>query len=189
MVNIKKKLGFLILTITLIAIGVFFYWKNLQTELVSLNESLPEDITITKTLTGDYKITNKIDGYSFKAPVTWDGIKEIEYTPEMEEEGYSFTSINFEGKIFGCGAIAISKVKSISKNDLITQATSFFNTFGLVSEFDNKNIGKIKTIISKENAGFIGSVKAYLFQKENYFYVITCCSGDFIEEIIINGTW
>ena len=189
MVNIKKILFSFVLVFILITIGVFFYWKNQQKELISLNESLPEGIRITKTLTGDYKIINKIDNYSFKAPKSWEGIKGIEYTPEEEEAGYIFASINFEGKIFGCGAIAVSKVKNILENDLITQATSFFDTFGLISDFDNKNVGKTKTVISKENAGFIGGVKAYLFQKENCLYVITCCSEEFIEEIIINGKW
>ena len=189
MVNIKKRIIVLVSIIVLTTIGVFFYWKNLQKELISLNENLPEGIKITKTLTGDYEIINKIDNYSFKAPKSWEGIKEMDYLQEMEEEGYTFTSINFEGKVFGCGAIAISKVESISKDSLMIQATSFFDTFGLIGDFNNKNIGKIKAVTSKENAGFIGGVGAYLFQKENYFYVITCCSKEFIEEIILNGEW
>ena len=188
MVNKKTIIVFLSVSI-IISAGTFFYWKEQQKELISINQNLPEGVTVTKTLFGDYKIDNKIDGYSFKAPKKWEGIKELEYIPEEEEEGYTFASVNFEGKIFGCGAVAISKVKSVSMNSLIAQATLFFDAFGLVSDFNNKNVGETETVISKENAGFIGGVKAYLFQKDNYFYVITCCSEEFIEEIILNGKW
>ena len=51
MVNIKKNITFLVLIIILIATGGFFYWKNQQKELISLNESLQEGIKITKNNT------------------------------------------------------------------------------------------------------------------------------------------
>ena len=121
MVNIKK-IGFFVLIIIFIITGVFFYWKNEQKELINLNQSLPDGIKITKTLMGRYRINNKIDNYSFDTPKEWDGIKDIEYTPEDEELGYVGSSLNIERKNKDNRVVAIDKFKSKLNNGLKIQA-------------------------------------------------------------------
>ena len=186
MVNIKKIIVFFFLIIVLVTTGVFFYWRNLQKELINLNEGLPEGIIITKTLMGDYEVINKIDSYSFKAPKSWEGIDYIEYLPEKTEENHTFTTINIEGKTKRYKTIGISKFQSNSEIKLLDQAVSLFNDFDLNYNFTQKTIKEIEIV--KDDVGLAG-IYAYIFQQENYIYVLVGASEEFIEEIIVNGKW
>ena len=91
----RKFIIFGVIIISLLAIGGVFYWKN-QEDIKNLNAKLPEGIKVTKTLTGKYRVTNKIDGYEFTAPKEWNGIKEIKYIGEWKEKGYKGKSINLQ---------------------------------------------------------------------------------------------
>ena len=188
MVKTKKIIVFFVSIIILTIIGVFFYWKNLQKELISLNENLPEGIKVTKTLMGDYEIVNKIDNYSFGAPKSWEGILEIDHLPEGEEAGYIASSINIEGKTLNCRIVAIDKFQAKSEDDLIVQASNIFDAFGLTYSFIKYRIGDINTVISRENDDLMG-MSICFFKKGLFIYSITSCSEEFIEEIIINGKW
>jgi len=185
MVNIKK-IAFFILVIVFIVTGVFFYWKNEQKELANLNKSLPDGIKITKTLLNRYEVNDKIDNYSFKVPKSWDGIEYIEYLPETTEKEHTFSNIGIEGKTKRYKLIGVSKFQGNLKTDILEQATSLFNDFGLNHNFTQKRIKNIKTI--KDDSGFPGEY-TYIFKKGNYMYVLVGASEEFIEEIISNGTW
>jgi len=186
MIKIKQIMLPFLLLIIFSAVG-FFYWKEQQI-IKDLNKNLPEGIRIEKALIGDYKIINEINDYSFETPNSWKGIEEIKYLTERESKGYKFSSINIKGKVSEGGVVAVIKFESKPGVDLTTQANSFFTAFELEGSFTENNIETINTVISKNNPGLMG-IDASFFQKDNYTYLITCESEDFIEEIILNGEW
>ena len=186
MLKTKQKIIVFVLLI-LFSITCFFYWND-QQAIKALNEGLPEGIRIEKELIGNYKITNEINNYTFEAPGIWKGIEEIKYLTERESLGYKFTSINIKGKTPESGVIAVVKFESKPDVDLMTQADLFFKAFELERSFTESKVKNIDTIISKNNPDLMG-IDASFFQKDNYTYLITCGSEDFIEEVILNGTW
>jgi len=165
----------------------FYCWED-QQSIKALNEGLPEGVRIEKGLIGNYKIINEINNYTFEAPSIWKGIEEIKYLAEKENNGHKFTSINIRGKTPENGVIAVVRFESKPDIDLITQADSFFRAFKLEGSFTESKVENINTVISKNNPGLMG-IDASFFQKDNYTYLITCGSEDFIEEVILNGTW
>ena len=165
-----------------------FSYRKEQQAIKTLNEDLLEGVRIEKGLIGNYKIINEINDYIFEAPSIWKGIEEIVYLIERESKGYKFSSINIKGKTPENGVIAIVKFESKPDIDLTTQATLFFKAFDLNGDFTENKIGNINTIINKNNPGLMGIDAAY-FQKDNYTYLITCGSEDFIKEVILNGEW
>ena len=165
----------------------FSYWKDQQTIKV-LNESLPEGIRIERGLIGNYKIIDEISNHTFEAPSAWKGIEEIRHIGEKESNGHKFTSINIRGKIPENGVIAVVKFESKPDIDLITQADLFFKDFNLRGNFIESEVKDISTVISKGNPGLMG-IDASFFQQDNYTYLVTCGSQDFIEEVILSGTW
>ena len=72
--------------------------------------------------------------------------------------------------------------------DLTTQARLFFETFDLNGDFTEDKINDMDIVIDKNNPRLMG-IDAFFFQKDNYTYLITCGSEDFIKEVILNGEW
>ena len=66
------------------------------------------------------------------------------------------------------------------------EAVSLFNDFDLNYNFTQKTIKEIEIV--KDDVGLAG-IYAYIFQQENYIYVLAGASEEFIEEIIVNGKW
>ena len=186
MLKTKQKIVVFVLLI-FFSTTCFFYWKD-QQEIKALNEGLPEGVRIEKELIGNYKIINEINNYAFEVPSIWKGIEEIKYLTERESLGYKFTSINIKGKTPENRVIAVVKFESKPDIDLMTQANLFFKAFELEGNFTENKIKEINAVISKNNPGLMG-IDALFFQKYNYAYLITCGSEDFIEEVILNGTW
>ena len=182
-----KQITTISVLLVLFSVVGFFYWED-QKAIRTLNEGLPEGVRIEKKLIGNYKIINDISDYWFELPNVWKGIEEIKYLTERESKGYKFSSINVKGKDIEDKVVAIIKFESKPDIDLITQANLFFEAFELDGNFIENKVKNINTAISKNNLGLMG-IDASFFQKENYTYLITCGSEDFIEEIIINGTW
>ena len=186
MLKTKQKIIVFVLLI-LFSIAYSFYWKD-QQAIKALNEGLPEGIRIERELIGNYKIINEINNYTFKVPSIWKGVEEIKYLTERESLGYKFTSINIKGKTPENGVIAVVKFESKPDIDLMTQANLFFEAFELERSFTESKVKDIDTIVSKDNPDLMG-IDASFFQKDNYTYLITCGSEDFIKEVILNGTW
>ena len=186
MLKINRAIIFPVLLIIVLAVS-FSYWEEQQV-IKALNENLPEGVRIEKGLIGNYKIINEINNYSFEAPSAWKEIEEIKYLAERESLGYKFSSINIKGKTPENGVIAIVKFEKKPDIGLATQASLFFEAFELDGNFTENKIKDIDTVISKSNPGLMG-IDASFFQKNNYAYLITCGSEDFIKEVILNGEW
>lgn len=185
--NKLTKLLVLIIVLLLIAGGVF-YWKN-QQEVADLNNELPDGVRVVKTLTGDYVVVNKIDGYKFKIPEEWGGIEEIEYVVERTEKGYTAGSIEVEGKEGTSRVVGIDRFK-IEKADLDLErwAKANFETFGLIGDFSRDKVRKFEIVKTQENV-HLGGEYVYFFKKGFGIYAITSPSEEFIREIIANGKW
>lgn len=186
MTKLRKFLIFII--VLLLVAGGVFYWKN-QQEVADLNNGLPDGIKVVKTLTGDYVVVNKIDGYSFKVPDGWEGIKEIEYTPERTVKDFTLTSIGVEGINSEARDISIDYYGLNEDNiELEAWADALFNTFGLSGDLNRDNVGEIDIVKTQETEHLLG-MYIYFFKKNQVIYVISGGSEEFIREIIINGKW
>ncbi len=144
------KLLFLVIVLLLIAGGVF-YWKN-QQEVAGLNKELPDGVRVVKTLTGNYVVVNKINGYQFKIPDEWEGIEEIEYVTERTEKGYTADSIEIEGKEGISRVMGIDRFKVEKANlDLEKWAKTNFETFDLIGDFSRDEVKKFEIVKTQEN--------------------------------------
>lgn len=185
-----KNIILAVLVLGLLA-GGFFYWWNNQADVRELNKTLPGGVKVVKSLWGnEYRVVNKIDGYEFKVPKEWKGIREIEYVPEREEMGYKATSIGVEGGE-GAGRIAsIDRYKSggdISNNMRLWAETNF-KTFELAGDFSEDVVGDFNIVKTQENV-HLGGMFVYFFKKDSIIYAIANRSEEFIRHIIINGKW
>ena len=185
-----KKIIFTIITLCFI-VGGFFYWQQNQADVKKLNENLPDGVKIVKSLIGEkYKVLNKIDGYEFKIPPEWKGIKEIEYFPQETERGYTGSSIGLrgnlgEGRVMGVDSFELDEARTL---ELKEWAEIYFEIFGLIGEFVNGKIGDLEIVKTRENV-HLGGMHVYFFQKEFNLYGIICGSEEFIHYIITNGRW
>ena len=186
-----KKVIFLISIIVVLLLGsggVFYWWQN-QADVRDLNKTLPVGVRVEKSLAGEDKVVNDIDGYEFKVPKEWRGVSEVEYVPEREEKGYQGTSIGLRGKEGGSTIVSIDFFKAGGHDgDLTSWAKNFFNTFGLVGEFYKDTVQEFEIIKTQENVHLLGAF-VYIFKKESTIYSVTNGSEDFIRYIITNGKW
>ena len=183
----------IVLTVVILGLagGGFFYWWQGHADERALNKTLPEGIRVDKCLlSGEYRVINKIDGYEFKVPEEWKGVKEIGYIPEREEMGYTGTSLNLEGRESSGRLIGIDRFNSGGdmNTDLELWAKTQSDTFGLVGGFSKDEIGGFKIVKTQENVHF-GGEYTYFFKQDRVIYSITGPSEEFIKEIILNGKW
>ena len=187
--NKKIFFGAVVLVLVLVAGGFFYWWQN-QADVRVLNKTLPEGVRVVKNLVGDeYGVVNKIDGYEFKIPPEWKGLREIAYMPERTETGYTGTSIDMSGNEGGSiiGIIDRFKINDQSVN-LKSWAQKEFEIFGLVGDFSEDKVGEFEIVKTKEEVHLVG-MAVYFFKKDSVIYVITNGSEDFIRYIISNGKW
>ncbi len=185
----KKIIVLVSAAVLIFAVGGFFWWNGNQKDVRELNKNLPKGVRVVKSLFGEeYKVVNKIDGYEFRVPGEWRGVKEVAYTSERIEEGYTFDSIELEGKE-GAGRIIGLNRFQIEQSDVNLEewAKNSFEISGLKSDFSKDKIGKSEIIKTKEQIGIIGYV--YFFKKNLSLYTLTGGSEEFIREIIFNGKW
>jgi len=184
-----KKIILLVLVLGLLAGGSFYWWSN-QQDVRELNKTLPEGVKVAKSLFGgEYKVVNKIDGYEFKVPKEWRGVKEASYSPEITEQGYTASSFGIEGND-AMGRIAGVDRYKIESTDIFLKswAETNFETFGLVGDFKEDKVGEFDIVKTQENV-HLGGMFVYLFKKDNAIYAIVNGSEDFIKYIITNGKW
>ena len=186
MFKINKAIIFPLSLIILLSIS-FCYWEE-QKAIKILNQDLPEGVRVEREIIGNCKIVNEINDYAFEAPSACRDIEEIRYLTERESKGYKFSSVNIKGDTEEDSVIAVVKFESRPDIDLSTQAELFFEAFELEGNFNENKIEDIDTVISKDNPGLMG-IDASFFLKNNYAYLITCGSEDFIKEVILNGEW
>lgn len=169
--------------------GGFFYWQQNQADVRELNKTLPAGVRVAKSLIGnEYKVVNKIDGYDFKVPMEWRGIKEVEYISEREESGFRGTSINIEGLEGGARGLGVDRFKIERNPNLIDWAKNMFSTVGLDGDFKSETIKNFEVIKTQENLHLVG-MYMYFFKKDSAIYSITNGSEEFIRYIITNGQW
>src|SRR3989338_4486452 len=150
----NKKTAIAIFILVLIfSGGGFLLWQNSKAAVKDLNATLPEGVRVVKSLFGnEYRVVNKIDGYEFKVPIAWEGLKEIGYLPESSDLGYLGASLNFEGKEGLLTATAIDRIQAKEENlDLEQWTKKAFETFGLVGNLSLDKIGDIEIIKAQEN--------------------------------------
>lgn len=185
-----KKVVLAVLVLGLFG-GGFFYWQRSQADVRELNKNLPDGVKVVKSLFGnEYRVVNKLDGYSFKVPDEWKGVSDIEYISVREAEGYRGTSLNIGGNTGIGNSVGIDNYISGGemKGDLKSWAESNFKTFGLTGTFFEDVVGQINVVKAKEEIHLLGE-QVYFFKKELNIYVITGGSEEFIKEIILNGKW
>ena len=170
--------------------GGFFYWWNSQADVRELNKTLPAGVQVAKSLYGnEYKVVNKIDGYEFKVPKEWRGVREASYSPVITEQGYAASSFGIEGNDAAGRFTGIDRYKIENDNtSLKFWAETNFNTFGLVGDFSEDKVGEFD-IVKTEESVHLGGMFVYFFKNNNAIYAIVNGSEDFIRYIITNGKW
>lgn len=185
----KKKIIFLIVIVLLfVAGGIFWWWEN-QKDVRELNKNLPEGVKVVKDLFGEeYRVVNKIDGYEFKVPKEWEGVKKITYYPPIETEkkpgGISIDAQN--GDMFGIGMLRLENdqisLESWVQERIIKSNPSFWKVEKQF--FDNTET--MKLIVQKKP---LSEFPSYYFKKDSKIYYLSGPSEELIGYIIINGKW
>ena len=188
---VKKIVLLVIILIVLsLAVGGFFYWQQNQADVKELNKTLPEGVKVAKSLIGnEYKVVNKIDGYEFKIPPEWQGVKEIEYTSERTIEDMKVTSVGIEG-LEGVGRIMSIDVYTVNQLDINLEnwAENLLNKFGLFGELVQENVGKynVLSMVEKEH---LGGTYLYFLKNILKVYILNGTSKELIRYIITHGKW
>ena len=179
----KKIIFSLIVILILVVGGGFFLWQN-QKDVRELNKGLPKGVRVVKSLIGkEYRVVNKIDGYEIKVPKAWEGLKEIEYSPERKVNGMKATGIVLTAPVGGIIGIDQYKINQ-ETIDLEMLVKDFFEPEGLL---EKQQIGDYETI--RTEAERLAGAKIYFFQKDLKIYTIGGFSDENIREIILNGKW
>lgn len=184
-----KKVVLAVLVLGLFG-GGFLYWQKSQADVRELNKTLPEGVKVAKSLFGgEYKIVNKIDGYEFKVPPEWRGVKEASYSSAITEQEYTASSFGIEGNEATGRIAGVDRYKIENNNTpLKSWAETNFATFELVGDFSEDKVGEFDIVKTEENV-HLGGMFVYFFKKDNVIYAIVNGSEEFIKYIITNGKW
>jgi len=205
------RLLFLIIILLLIAGGVF-YWKN-QQDVADLNKELPEGMRVKKTLTGDYVVVNKINGYQFKVPEEWEGLSKAIYKDITKAESSigealqekiifeSYLLIEGTRPLDGMELRVLKFADSIDLNTFVEQfkeiympsrKTEISEFFPQIEDFIVENLKglKLSTLLrSKHGSEMVLSDQYYFFKKDLKIYIIMHFDDEFVREFIANGKW
>ena len=180
----NKKIIIPLIIILLLATGGIFLWWQDQKEVRELNKNLPEGVRIVKSLIGkEYRVVNKIDGYEIKIPKKWEGLKEVEYTPEREVNKMKATGLvltNPIGEIVGIDQYKLNQ-PIIELESLVKE---FFEPEGVLEKQQIGNYEIIKTEVER-----LAGMRIYFLKKDLKIYAIGGFFNDDIREIILNGKW
>jgi len=190
-----KKIVLLLVVLGLVG-GGFFYWWQGHADERALNTTLPEGIRVDKCLlTGEWRVINKIDGYEFKIPPEWKGVREVEYIGKRKVRNMDVVSIGIEGFEEQPGVFSIDRILSIDKFivsdiqvDLEEWAKRLFNELGLEGDFRKEVIGNIEVVKIQENK-HLGGTYVYFLENIDGIYMFNNASEEFIRYIIANGQW
>lgn len=174
----------------LVAGGGVFWWWQYQKDVRELNKNLPEGVRVVKNLAGEYRVVNKIDGYEFKAPEEWRGLKEVEFYEE--EEGYpGITGLALEGFEGAERELGIILYKlDIPDRSLKSWVEERFKRIGLSEavQFREFKVETIDVMSVKAEEYFVDFVW-YFFKNDQKIYEVDNVSEELVREIITNGKW
>ncbi|MDO8663908.1 MAG: hypothetical protein Q7K28_03720 [Candidatus Wildermuthbacteria bacterium] len=180
-----KKIGILIFVLILAGGGVFYWWNN-QKDVRELNKTLPEGVKVVKSLVGnEYKVVNKIDGYEFKVPKEWKGVKEVEYLMDKEQGANGISVKNLNGDMVGIGYYELSN-EDKDLDSWVKEWSDRFKAFSWIIE--KEKINNLDVVSVKEEKHLF-EISSFFFKKDFRIYEINGLSEEFLREIITNGRW
>lgn len=188
----KFVISLVVILLILAGAGGFFWWWHNQADVRELNKNLPAGVKVVKSLLGnEYKIVNKIDGYEFKVPKEWEGIRKIEYTPERDNKDLSakIASIGIEGKRGYATLFSLDVFTLIqTKINLEKWVDNFWNFLGLEGELKRDKVDNF-TVVKAREEKHLGGTYVYFIKNDSKIYVFNSGSEEFIRYIITNGKW
>ena len=185
----QKVIIFLIFGLLLVTTGgLFWFWQN-QADVRALNKTLPQGVSVAKSLWGgEYKVVNKIDGYSFKIPKAWEGIEEIEYVPEQEIMGLKSTGTGIKGSKGTNTIFSLDIFYLEQEANLLEKARELWESSGLVGDLIKINVGGFEIVKGSEEV-HLGGTYIYFLKQNKKMYAFNNGSEEFIKEVILNGQW
>ena len=183
----RKIIFSLIVILILVVGGGFFWWWQNQKDVRELNKGLPEGVRVVKSLFGEYKVVNKLDGYEVKVPREWEGLKEIEYTPERKVKELEVVSVNLTGENNEFIAIDCYRLKELGV-DLEAWANELIDYLELSGILKKEIVGNLEVVKMKEEEHLAG-IYIYFLKKDLKIYAMAGFSEESIREIILNGRW
>ena len=182
----NKKIIFSIIIILLLVGGGVFWGQN-QKDVRELNKNLPGGIKVVKSLGGEYKVVNKIDGYEVKVPKEWGGLRETEYTPERIVKELKVASVNVIGKNYESIAIDSYRIEDPEMNleIWVKELQDYLKLSGTLEKDIVKNLEIIKIKEEEHLAGMY----IYFLKKDLRIHAIAGFSEKSIREVILNGKW
>lgn len=216
--NIAKKIVGPVFVLLLIFGGVF-YWQNNQKDVRELNKNLPKGVMVAKSIFGfgnEYKVINKIDGYEFKVPSAWKGVKKIEYEDVIDTDLSikKQTKEDFSKKIVSETNLYVEGFRELDY--ILTRILRLNNIIDLnkfVEEFQkiyspytkterSESSPKIKDFIIGDLRGFklytvfksktgneLITDEYYFFGKDHKIYIFSHFNDDFVRKFIADGKW
>jgi len=186
----KKKIIIIIsIVLILVAGGGFFWWNGNQKDVRELNKNLPEGMRVVKNLFGfgnEYKVVDKIDGYEFKVPKEWRGMKKITYYEQTKTEAPGISIDTQSGDLFGIGVVKLENeqisLESWTQERIIKSIPSHW-------KIEKQFLNDIETIKLWSEKQSLSGIPLYFFKKDSKIYNISGTSEDFIRYIIANGKW
>ena len=183
----KKSIILLAVIVLFLVAGGFFYWQENQKDVRKLNKNLPAGVRVEKSLIGnEYKVVNKIDGYEFKVPREWGGLKEIEYYKQTEKESAGISIDTQKGNMFGVGVIDLKSSKIDLKSWIQEKIIKSNPSFWSLEKQHFNNVEVIKLTIKKDS---LSGFPSYYFKSGSKIYYFGGPLKGTIRKIILNGKW
>jgi len=178
----------LVVFVLLLSLAGGVFYINFTKDVRALNKKLPEKIRITKDFSGNYTVTNQLDGYKFQVPENWEGIREADYLPERDDEKYSVTSLNVRCSDGLTGAAVDLFKISERESNLRSYVEKIFKEYGLIGELKEQNLNGKNTLSVRETT-HLGGDYIYFFESGSGIYAVTSQSEEVVREIINKGNW
>jgi hypothetical protein len=183
----KKKIIFslIVIIILLVIAGGFFWWWKDQRDVRELNKNLPKGLRVVKSLSGEYRVVNKIDGYEIRVPREWRGLARIDYVLERKINGMTGSGLvltNPIGIIIGIDQYQTDQPEK--ETELESLIKEFFEPEGILEKIQIGNYEVIKVKIER-----LGGAKVYFLKPNSKVYVVGGLYDNDIQEIIFNGKW
>ena len=182
----KKKLA-LVFILMLLGVGGVFLWQKNQKEVAELNKGLPEGMRVVKNLQGEYWVVNKLDGYEFRAPETWSGIRSINYFrdfPIQNTTGFILESPY--GDLIRLVQYGLGE-SNFEIEDWVKELNDKFE--GIYQKYGKEHLQGYEVIKAEEEE--FGIAISYFFREKSNIYEIKAFRiyEDWIQEIISSGKW
>jgi hypothetical protein len=184
--NRKIIFSLIVILILLVIAGGFFWWWQDQKDIRELNKNLPKGVRVVKSLKGEYRVVNKIDGYEFKVPEEWQGIKKITYYEQTEKEASGISIDAQNGDLFGIGVIKLeNERKSLESWVQEHIIKSMPPNWRIEKQFLNGT--EIFKLVTEKQP--LSETPSYFFKVGSKIYNISGTSKDSTESIITKGRW